>query len=273
MAMTNHERVGKAMDLLKEGLGPFVEREFQNAFRDKASSQASLYLGEDRLNANKPVTQWDVSALLKLMWEAWNDVFKRTLGFSERSLVSELRDFRNRWAHQQSFSSDDTYRVLDSAGRLLNSVSASQADDIEKMKNELLRLRFDEQIRNEKRKSAVSGIESLSTGNLKPWREVITPHKDVASGQYQQAEFAADLWQVHLGEGTAEYRDPAEFFSTHLSDRKSQRAPGWSHQAHLRNRRGSGHTAPDEFRRGKNPFDACPLSSFFRPFPGRTRRY
>ena len=34
----------------------------------------------------------------------------------------------------------------------------------------------------------------------------------MASGRYQQAEFAADLWQVHLGEGTDEYRDPVEFF-------------------------------------------------------------
>ena len=50
------------------------------------------------------------------------------------------------------------------------------------------------------------------TGSLKPWREVVTPHPDVASGRYQQAEFAADLWQVHLGEGTDEYRDPVEFF-------------------------------------------------------------
>ena len=47
---------------------------------------------------------------------------------------------------------------------------------------------------------------------MKPWREVVTPHKDVASGRYQQAEFAADLWQVHIGEGTDEYRNPAEFF-------------------------------------------------------------
>ncbi len=39
---------------------------------------------------------------------------------------------------------------------------------------------------------------------------------DVASGRYQQAEFAADLWQVHLGEGTAEYRRPVEIFSTYL---------------------------------------------------------
>gem|GEM_PF-6092807 len=27
MAATNHERVGKALDLLRAGLGPFVERE------------------------------------------------------------------------------------------------------------------------------------------------------------------------------------------------------------------------------------------------------
>ena len=35
----------------------------------------------------------------------------------------------------------------------------------------------------------------------------------------QQAEFAADLWQVHLGEGTDEYRDPVEFFRrTYLTE-------------------------------------------------------
>jgi len=133
--------------------------------------------------------------------------------------VSELRECRNKWAHQEAFSSDDTYRVLDSAGRLLTAVSAPQADEIEKMKMELLRLRFDEQVRSEKRKSAGSAIESAAADRLKPWREVVTPHKDVASGRYQQAEFAADLWQVHLGEGTAEYRDPVEFFRrTYLTE-------------------------------------------------------
>jgi predicted AAA+ superfamily ATPase len=48
---------------------------------------------------------------------------------------------------------------------------------------------------------------------------VVTPHKDVASGHYQQAEFAADLWQVHLGEGTDEYKNPIEFFRrTYLTE-------------------------------------------------------
>lgn len=219
MALTNTERVGKAMELLKGGLGPFVEREFKNTYQARATTEAARYLGEDRLNAKRTLGEWDASALLKIMWDAWNDVFRRTLGPAERSLLSELRDHRNKWAHQEAFSSDDAYRALDSASRLLSAVSAPQADEIEKMKMELLRLRFDEQVRGEKRKSAGTAIESAVTGSLKPWREVVTPHKDVASGRYQQAEFAADLWQVHLGEGTDEYRNPVEFFRrTHLTE-------------------------------------------------------
>ena len=219
MAISNHERVGKALELLKGGLGSFVERELKNAFKERAQAQAAIYLGEDRLQANKPVTQWDVAGLLKVMWDSWNDVFRRVLGPAERSLLSELRDHRNKWAHQQAFSSDDTYRALDSAGRLLTAVSAPQGDEIEKMKTELLRLRFDEQVRGEKRKTAGAAIESAAVPGLKPWREVVTPHKDVASGRYQQAEFAADLWQVHLGEGTDEYRHPVEFFRrTYLTE-------------------------------------------------------
>jgi predicted AAA+ superfamily ATPase len=219
MAITNHERVGKAMDLLKQGLGPFVEREFKSFYKDRTLAEATRFLGEDRILAKKAIAEWDVAGLLKLMWEAWNDVFRRTLGPAERSLVSELRDLRNKWAHQQTFSGDDAYRALDSAGRLLTAISAPQSDEIEKTKMELLRLRFDEQVRNEKRKSAGTAIESAAAGNLKPWREIVTPHKDVASGRYQQAEFAADLWQVYLGEGTDEYKKPVEFFRrTYLTE-------------------------------------------------------
>src|SRR3990172_9448281 len=219
MAITNHERVGKALELLKSGLGPFVERELNNAYQAKAQAQAAVFMGEDRLLGKKPIADWDSAALLKLMWESWNEVFRRTLGPSERSLVMELRDHRNKWAHQQAFSSDDADRALDSMARLLTAVSAPQADEVGKMKMELRRVIYDEQMRSEKRKSAGTAIESAAAGNLKPWREVITPHKDVASGKYQQAEFAADLWQVHLGEGTDEYKNPVEFFRrTYLTE-------------------------------------------------------
>ena len=213
MAITNHERVGKALDLLKAGLGPFVDREVKGALESRRLDAFKLRdYAEDPVLANKPTSEWDVAGLLRLMWATWNEVFRTILGRADRSLVSELRDHRNKWAHQESFSSDDAYRALDSVGRLLTAVSAPQSDELEKLKMELLRVRFDEQARGERRRQAGTAIGSAAVAGLKPWREIVTPHKDVASGRYQQAEFAADLWQVHLGEGTDEYRDPVEFF-------------------------------------------------------------
>ena len=196
MAITNQERVNQAMDLLRAGLAPFVEREIHSAVKaGTVRMDAVRRFEDDPLLGNKPVAQWDVAGLLKLMWETWNDVFGRTLGRAERSLVQEVRDWRNKWAHQTPFSGDDTDRALDSMARLLTAVSAPQADDVNRMKMELRRLIFDEHARTERRRSAGTAIESLVTGTLKPWREVVTPHRDVASGRYQQAEFAADLWQ------------------------------------------------------------------------------
>src|SRR5205085_9286000 len=117
------------------------------AYQVRAQAQAALLVGDDRLRANRPIAEWDAAALLKLMWEAWNEVFRRTLGHAERSLVSELRDHRNKWAHQQTFSSDDADRALDSIARLLAAISAPEADEVGKMKFELRRLIFDEQVR------------------------------------------------------------------------------------------------------------------------------
>ena len=81
MAITNQERVGKALELFRTGLAPYVEREFANAYKDKAQAEGRRLLpSEDRMNGNRPIAQWD----------AWNDVFARTLGRAERSLVQEL---------------------------------------------------------------------------------------------------------------------------------------------------------------------------------------
>ena len=208
MAITNHDRVGKGMESLRQGLAPFVERELHHRIETGAVHMDVLR----RFEIDKPYPEWDAAALLRLMWETWNDVFRDILGAAERSIVNELRGWRNKWAHQESFSSDDADRALDSVERLLTAVSAPQAAEVAAMKMELRRRVFDEQARGERRKAAGSLVEAVSDGGLKPWREVVTPHSDVASGRYQQAEFAADLWQVHLGEGTEEYRDPGEFF-------------------------------------------------------------
>lgn len=196
------------MDQLKTGLMWFVEREMKSAFGDSWQEMAV-----DEPPRSGWTDYWDVQKLLILMWHNWEKVFSQTLGHTERSLVSELRETRNQWAHQKIFSTNDTLRALDSSARLLNAISASaEHAEVEKMRMDLLRIQFEELRRNEMRRSSFQPTEGNPMGGLKPWREIITPHPDVASGRYQQAEFAADLWQVYLGEGSDEYKNPTEFF-------------------------------------------------------------
>ncbi len=218
MAITNRDRVGKALELLRDGLLPFVRQEMEREYGKQWLTQASY-----SLRRNTPMTEKDVAdvqALLVIMWDQWNSVFRDILGHTERSLVSEIRDWRNKWAHQHSFSSDDTYRALDSIARLLTAISAPQARDVERMKQDLLRLRYEEQARTQRRKVAVAPTSGQPVGGLRPWREIVTPHPDVASGRYQQAEFAADLAAVHYRTtGESEYLDPEEFFRrTYLTE-------------------------------------------------------
>lgn len=218
MALTNRDVVGNALDALKAGLAPFVSREFNSHYGRNSMHKLQEILNGPVYNA-KGFSDMDVAVLLKIMWITWNDIYRNTLGYTARSLVSELREIRNRWAHQDAFSSDDAYRALDSAHRLLLATSAPEADKIEGMKMRLLRTRYDEDARTQRRRAASMPVRDGGDVSLTPWRQVIVPHSDVASGLYQQAEFAADLWQVHLDKGSDEYKNPVEFFQrTYLTN-------------------------------------------------------
>src|SRR3954470_19124419 len=166
MAQSNLERVGRALELLNRGLQPFVERELKAVHGTRWMEAAQ----EGQRDAHPGGSfRWDTQAILGVMWNQWNAVFKNQLGQAERSLVGELRDVRNRWAHQNPFGADDAYRALDSVHRLLAAVSAEQAADVDRQKQELLRVRFEEQARRETRKASSTAIEGQPAGGLKPW--------------------------------------------------------------------------------------------------------
>jgi hypothetical protein len=93
------------------------------------------------------------------------------MAITNHERVGKAMELLNKWANQAAFSGDDACRALDSAGRLLTAVSAPQADEIERMKAEQLRIRFDEQARSEKHrhtprpmtwKSAVNAVARRS---------------------------------------------------------------------------------------------------------------
>ena len=218
MTISNADRVGNAITVLRNGLMPFVQREMQAVYGKQWADKAAQTLEQRALvrGANIGSSQGgniDFQAMVTLFLSHWDDVFRRNLGNFERNLIHEMNATRNRWAYQEVFSTDDTYRALDTAGRLLAAAgAASEAAEIEREKQELMRIRYEEQARREKQKASTVTVEGQPAAGLRPWRSVITPHQDVASGKYQVAEFAADLGQVHRGEAGDEYQLPLEFF-------------------------------------------------------------
>ncbi len=217
MALNNKERIGRGLEQLREGLVPFVELRLKDHFGDSWKDR----LADSRSQRVRPdgTVEWDTYRALKALEEFWRLLFDRPpLGKAERNFVGELLDWRNKHAHDTVFTADDVYRALDTAQRLLQAVGATaQAQAIGEAKADGQRVADQERARNRTRYQPV--LEGVVPAGLKPWRDVVIPHRDVASGNYMQAEFAADLALVHQGKATAEYQDPVEFYRrTYLTD-------------------------------------------------------
>jgi hypothetical protein len=90
MSISNHERVGRALTVLKEGLYPYIDREMKSVYKTQWLLATTAAIDEDRTSKRsiEEVLREDVAAQLKLMWAKWDEVFKRSLGHAERSLIS-----------------------------------------------------------------------------------------------------------------------------------------------------------------------------------------
>jgi predicted AAA+ superfamily ATPase len=215
MAMSNRDRVGRGLEILAAGLTPFVEARMAAAVPG-GSDWVEVLAARDasRQGGERQYSRSDPRFLLRVLTEEWR-TFKDQLSRAEQSFASELRDTGNKWAHGEAFSADDTYRALDTIERLLTAVDAAdEATQVRRLRLDLQRSAMEAETR--KAVKSAAGVEGLG---LKPWREVITPHRDVASGNFTASEFAADLHFVSLGEGSREYVDPVEFFRrTYLTE-------------------------------------------------------
>ncbi|MBB6333589.1 DUF499 domain-containing protein [Schaalia hyovaginalis] len=218
MAMNNRDRVSKGFDLLCEGLQDIVDDVMTRIYR--SADWPNMWAEEDaqrRGTPVRPMVKHDVQVQLRAITERGRE-FKDILSRPQQSFASELRETRNLWAHGEAFNSEDTARALDTIERLLRAVDANDsADDAHKLRADLQRSVYEDQTRKQVKRAAVS----LEPGSgLKPWREVIRPHDDVARGEFTASEFAADLHLVHTGQAVGdEYANPVEFFTrTYLTE-------------------------------------------------------
>jgi acyl carrier protein phosphodiesterase len=152
----HHERIGSALELLTTGLQGFVESRLRSVYNDAWVQAAASSFRDDRsrLAPGGDGVRWDAHALLTVMWDQWNAAFRSHLGHAERSLVSELREFRNRWAHQADFDFDDAYRVLDSVRRLLQAVQSPNLGAIQEQKRDLIESYVAEEVHTQMQRTA-----------------------------------------------------------------------------------------------------------------------
>jgi predicted AAA+ superfamily ATPase len=221
MALSNRDRIGKMFDLISPALDAFIDRvlgpelsegaDWVHLVAAKDGKQRPADL--DRYSRTDPYMQLrmlseGITGRVQPGWYPFRDYLTR----GQEAYASELRDVRHKWAHGDPFSADDTYRALDTAERLLRAADAADAaDEVAKLRVDFRRVTADA---DERRVARVAAVNS-STEGLQPWREVLQPHEDVASGNFKASEFAADLYKVSTGDPDQgrEYTDPAEFFA------------------------------------------------------------
>lgn len=209
--LTNKERVGRALDLVAEGLGPWMIIALHAKYGDNWATEVGRTAGVTGRDATP--NRSDPAYLFWVFDKQWHGLFKDQLSFEVKRAVSALWDARKEWAHGERISSERTERVLMDAEHILRSIGAvQQADKADEMRREFRRLMFEEdQKRLQRAQEKALSVQVDSTG-LPAWRDVVEPHDDVARGTFELAQFAADLRQVHQGVAGPEYGDPVEFF-------------------------------------------------------------
>ena len=226
MALSNRERIGQMFELAAPAFDAFLTSVLGPELPE-GKDWTVLLAAKDAKNGitGKTYSRNDPQAQLRLLTEniphqvkpGWYP-FNGHLSPGQRGWAGELRDVRNDWAHNGSFSDDDAYRALDTAERLLTAMgAASVADQVAQIRLNLRR------VTAEKADKKAIKDTALTTGSesLKPWREVLRPHDDVATGNFHAAEFAADLYKVASGADDVDkdYSDPVQFFArTYLTE-------------------------------------------------------
>ncbi|MFT3835286.1 MAG: Swt1 family HEPN domain-containing protein [Micropruina sp.] len=227
MALSNRDRIDRMFTVLAPALDDFIASVIGQG--DKALGAVWASLVEKRDNQKqiygksydpldpqlqfRMLTEGAITSTFKPGWYPFN----KAIGRAGETYASELREIRNTWAHNGTFTDDDAYRALDTGERLLKLIGASdEADQVRTVRLNLRRVTADK----DDKRVLKAAVDSPDSAGLRPWREVLPPHHDVATGNFHASEFAADLYKVATGgEVDNDYADPVDFFRrTYLTE-------------------------------------------------------
>lgn len=225
MATSNRDRIGRMFEILAEALDPFIAEVLEPQIGDSDWALVVKLADEEKGITGKAYSREDPAVQLRMLTEGltgrvkkgWYP-FKGVVTREHEAYASLLRETRNQWANNASFDDDAALRALDYARLLLAAVGqAYAADKVDAIRLDLRRIATGKQdSRALKSSTVVPGASGLA-----PWREVLKPRDEVATGNFQSSEFAADLYKVARDPAatSGEYSDPAQFFArTYLTE-------------------------------------------------------
>lgn len=229
----SREALDEALNIFRDAMRPFIVRHLrqvsgatvEEAIKRSLPDRKVVYFEQNLGNKDGNIAaSIDVNDFPHLVQRNWRETFAAPFG-NANTITPALwliADGRNQTAHPGDSDLETEYvrTQLFHIADLLERINApEQAGAVSKIRNNLtatateaaqaplvtaMPANQDEPTAQPKR----------TNGNLKPWREVIPPTRDVAEGAFQQAEFMADLQQVFDGRAEATiYGHPFNFFS------------------------------------------------------------
>ncbi|WP_375399181.1 DUF499 domain-containing protein [uncultured Amnibacterium sp.] len=225
MATSNRDRIGRMFEVLAEALDLFIAEALEPQVGTSDWALVVKLADQEKGITGKSYSRNDPALQLRMLTEGLTGrvkqgwfPFKGVVTREHEAYASLLRETRNRWAHNASFDDDSALRALDYARLLLSAVGQTfAADKVDAIRLDLRRIATDKQdSRTLKSLTVVPG-----TSGVAPWRQVLKPRDEVATGSFQSSEFAADLYKVAQGSTSTsgEYADPAQFFArTYLTE-------------------------------------------------------
>jgi hypothetical protein len=197
-------QVGVALEVLAEGLAPFVDR----SMRDEFPGADWIVTAATKLGKREPVlaSPTDPQFQLEVMVRWWGPVFAPRLSRGTRDTVQELRKARNDWAHI-----DDSHPIdLDYARRihtmgedLLQEIGSPMADELARLAEQLQR----DAARQAAEEQGVSEADALvmELTRLQSEREALTRQLDDAQNAARAAVGQQRAVARQLAELQAQY--------------------------------------------------------------------
>ena len=228
----NRDALSRAVDIYRDAMRPFillslrklpgsnVADKIRQSLPDRQAEnfRAALDSGADLEST------LDVNYFPSLVGNRynWRDVFSEAF-HHDKTVQNELwliTDARNQVSHPgtQDFEDEYTRTHLYHIADVLGKINAPQLkSEVEAIRDQLSRPQIPPQeidaVQLTVEDVATTTQQPKGSTDLKPWRDIIRPNQDIAQGSYQQAEFMAELQQVHDGRAdNTQYGNPVSFF-------------------------------------------------------------